>query len=300
MKKIVVLDTETTGLDPKKDRIVELAILYKEESGKDLGYFHQYFNPRKKLRQVIVDLIGVDDAFLKTKPLIGGYLDEIESALQGSTLIAHNASFDVRMLQAEFARHDRVFPQDVEVVDTLEIARRTLVLPSHKLDRLCDLFDVDRSGRIFHGALLDCELLWEVYKPLIALARAEAEKVDHLLGFEGRSCPDSPQDLAWQYLEAHRLSAHFERVKESRADALRRLLGESESMSADEFEIELKAITTTNWKGIVQAQLPGFDTKPFEKEGEGRLSVKFSKPAVETEAPSTDNEPPQDCLKEAA
>lgn len=286
-KRIIILDTETTGLDKKKDRIVELAMLEKSEAGQDVRTFHQYFKPgRKKLSAEVQKLLGFDESFLKDKPEIAGSLEEVSAWLTGAIVVAHNARFDMNMLEAEFERAKLPFPENVEVVDTLEIARRTLVLPNHKLDTLCDLFKVDRSGRIYHGALLDCELLWEVYGPLCTRAQQERLQIEALMracsaGFAGEGFAD----LATDYLQAHRLLGYFEHIKSDRAAQLREVMGDLSQIEQGGLMASLTESKTTDWKKIVQTHLPDFDTTPYQRSGERKLTVKFSK---ETEDETAD------------
>jgi DNA polymerase-3 subunit epsilon len=294
-RRVIILDTETTGLDKKKDRIVELAMLEKSENGQDLRFFHEYFKPgRKKLSEEVRKLLGFDESFLKDKPEIAGYLEQVGSWLAGSVVVAHNARFDMNMLEAEFERANLPFPANVEVVDTLEVARRTLLLPNHKLDTLCDVFNVDRSGRVYHGALLDCELLWEVYGPLLARAQQELLQVESLM--QASFAPDRGGDfsaLAIDYLQAHRLLGYFERIKTDRAAKIREVLGEQSGLEEDGFFAALTDSKTTDWKKIVQSQLPDFDTTPFQRTGESKLTVKFSKETVDAEAALTETDTDQ-------
>jgi len=164
----IVFDTETTGLDPGAgDRIVEIGcveLVNHIPSGKS---FHSYVNPERAIPPDAARVHGLDEAFLSDKPLFAAIADELLAFLDDAVLIAHNADFDVAFLNAELARTGRDAIVNERVVDTLMLARRKHPGGPNSLDALCARYTIDSTRRTFHGALLDAELLSEVYVELI-------------------------------------------------------------------------------------------------------------------------------------
>jgi DNA polymerase-3 subunit epsilon len=167
----VVLDTETTGLEVNKGhRIVEIGcveLLERRPTGRE---FHYYVNPQRAMDEGATAVSGITDDFLVDKPLFADVAEEFLAFIDGAELIAHNASFDMGFLSAEFAR----LPQPVRVVervsvlDTLLLAREKYPGQKNNLDALCKRLGVDNSHRDLHGALLDAQLLADVYLAMTA------------------------------------------------------------------------------------------------------------------------------------
>ncbi|ASM78330.1 DNA-directed DNA polymerase [Vitreoscilla filiformis] len=162
----IFLDTETTGLSPDAgDRVVELACV--EMDGRRLTgqHRHYYLNPERKNGEEAVRIHGLTDAFLADKPKFAEVADDFLAFVAGAELIIHNAAFDMGFLNAELKRLGRPpLSQTVAAVtDSLQMARETYPGKANSLDALCRRLEVDNSSRTFHGALLDCELLAEVY-----------------------------------------------------------------------------------------------------------------------------------------
>jgi len=167
----VVLDTETTGLEVNKGhRIVEIGcveLLERRPTGRE---FHYYVNPQRAMDEGATAVSGITDDFLVDKPLFADVAEELLAFIDGAELIAHNASFDMGFLSAEFAR----LPQPVRVVervsvlDTLLLAREKYPGQKNNLDALCKRLGVDNSHRDLHGALLDAQLLADVYLAMTA------------------------------------------------------------------------------------------------------------------------------------
>lgn len=162
----IVLDTETTGLEPSEGhRIIEIGCLEMIErrlTGRD---FHVYVNPERSVESGAMEVHGISDEFLADKPRFADVADEFIEFIRDSELIIHNAPFDVGFLNAELDRLDS--PTRVEthasILDTLTLARELHPGQRVSLDALCKRYEVDNSGRELHGALLDAELLAEVY-----------------------------------------------------------------------------------------------------------------------------------------
>lgn len=164
----IVFDTETTGIDPLKgDRIVEfgaLELVNHIPTGRSL---HLYINPERDVPAEVVAVHGLTTEFLADKPIFAEVVDEILTFIEDSTLVAHNANFDMMFLNAECARLGFPRIDKKRVVDTLAIARQKFPGAPASLDALCKRFNIDNSGRTLHGALLDSELLADVYLELL-------------------------------------------------------------------------------------------------------------------------------------
>jgi DNA polymerase-3 subunit epsilon len=164
----IVFDTETTGLDPLQgDRLVEIGcieLVNRFPTGKT---FHWYFNPQRDMPESALKIHGLSSEFLKDKPLFADKADELIGFLGDAPLVAHNAMFDLGFLNAELERAGRPPVNRERMVDTLVIARRKHPGGSNRLDDLCLRYAIDNSHRTKHGALLDAELLAEVYLELI-------------------------------------------------------------------------------------------------------------------------------------
>lgn len=163
----VCLDTETTGLDPADGhRVVEVACveLYNLlPTGREL---HFYCNPERDMPEEAMAVHGLSIEFLSDKPLFSDHAESFAAFMDGAKLIAHNADFDVRFLQAELVRCGR--PKlGSQVVDTLQLARRKFPGSPASLDALCRRFGIDLSERTKHGALIDTRLLAKVYLELM-------------------------------------------------------------------------------------------------------------------------------------
>jgi DNA polymerase III subunit epsilon len=170
----IVLDTETTGLDPfQGDRLVEIGcieLLNRIPTGQT---FHRYLNPERSMPEEAFAVHGLTDGFLKDKPLFAEVADEFIAFLGEAPLVIHNAAFDVGFLNAELERVGRPLIARERMIDTLMIARRKHPGGSNRLDDLCARYAIDNSRRTKHGALLDAELLAEVYVELIDARQAQ-------------------------------------------------------------------------------------------------------------------------------
>ena len=164
----IVLDTETTGLDPETgDRVVEIACVELINHLPTGNTYHQYLDPERPMAPEAEAIHGLGDAFLAGQPV---FADVVEAFLQfvgDARFVIHNAPFDIKFLDHELRRAGRPSFGLARAVDTLEMARRRFPGSPASLDALCKRFGVDGSGRIKHGALIDCELLAEVYLHLI-------------------------------------------------------------------------------------------------------------------------------------
>ena len=170
----IVLDTETTGLDPLRgDRLVEIGcveIFNRMPTGQS---YHVYINPERDMPAEAFAVHGLSTEFLATKPLFTDVVDEFLTFIADAPLVIHNASFDISFINAEL---DRIKLSPItrdRLVDTLLLARRKHPGVSNRLDDLCSRYAIDNSRRTKHGALLDAELLAEVYIDLIGARQSQ-------------------------------------------------------------------------------------------------------------------------------
>jgi DNA polymerase III subunit epsilon len=171
----IVFDTETTGLDPfQGDRMVEIGCIELVNRFPTGRTFHCYFNPERDMPEQAFKVHGLSIDFLKDKPAFGTKVDDLIAFLgDDAALVAHNAMFDLGFLNAEFERAGRAAVSRDRIVDTLLLARRKHPGGANRLDDLCVRYSIDNSRRTKHGALLDAELLAEVYIELIGARQAQ-------------------------------------------------------------------------------------------------------------------------------
>jgi DNA polymerase III subunit epsilon len=162
----IVLDTETTGLDPDEGhRIVEVACVELMNHLPTGRHFHSYVNPERAVTAEAAAIHGLEEAFLAQHPPFAAVADELLAFIDGAPLVIHNAEFDLRFLNAELRRLARP-PIAGAVIDTLALAKRRFPGAPASLDALCRRFAIDLSARDKHAAQLDCELLAAVYLEL--------------------------------------------------------------------------------------------------------------------------------------
>ena len=217
----VVLDTETTGLDPAAGhRLVEVACLELNNRVPTGRHFQRYLNPEREVPEEAFKIHGLGNDFLADKPRFAQVVEDFLAFLDEAPLVIHNAEFDLKFINAELGRTERpAIAPGRKVVDTIAIARRRFPGAPAGLDALCRRFEIDNSARTLHGALLDCELLAEVYleltggrQPGFDLAQqgraARATAPSARTPREPRAHPPTPDEL-----EAH--AAMVARLKDS-------------------------------------------------------------------------------------
>jgi DNA polymerase-3 subunit epsilon len=163
----VVLDTETTGLEPEAGhRIIEIGCVELVNRRSTQKSFHRYLNPERAVDQGALEVHGIDDDFLATQPLFAEVAADFIQFVDGAELVIHNADFDVAFINHELARVESL-PQDItqrcRILDTLALARRMHPGQRNSLDALAKRYEVDNSKRELHGALLDARILADVY-----------------------------------------------------------------------------------------------------------------------------------------
>jgi DNA polymerase-3 subunit epsilon len=194
----IIFDTETTGLESKNDRIIEIGgieLINHFPTGRTI---HLYINPQgRKVHPDALAVHGITDESLIDKPKFPEVVDQIREFFEGAKWVAHNATFDMGFINAEFARLgiEPVAPD--MVLDTLAMARRKHPMGPNSLDALCRRYGIDNSRREKHGALLDSELLAEVYIEMIggrqtALGFGSAQKVAEQIDVSDDSDVDAP------------------------------------------------------------------------------------------------------------
>jgi DNA polymerase III subunit epsilon len=169
----IILDTETTGLDPRSGhRIIEVACIEMVNRRLTGRHLHKYTNPEREIDEGAQAVHGISLEFLADKPKFADIADEFLEFINGAELVIHNAPFDLGFLNAELRRLDRVPVETIcsGVIDTLRMAKDLHPGKRNSLDALCERYEIDNSGRTLHGALLDTELLADVF---LAMTRGQ-------------------------------------------------------------------------------------------------------------------------------
>lgn len=217
----IIFDTETTGLDARLDRVIEIGgveLINRFPTGRT---FHHYINPQgREIHAEAESVHGIGMAQLADKPIFDAIAEEFLAFIDGARLVAHNASFDMGFINAELERLGHPAITADRVVDTLAIAKRKHPMGPNSLDALCRRYGIDNSRRTKHGALLDSEILAEVYIELIggkqaALSLEVVEEGPSVPGDEAVGVvvlPPRPRPLPPRLSEAER-AAHAELVK---------------------------------------------------------------------------------------
>ena len=164
----IVLDTETTGIDPKEGhRIIEIGCVEVVNRKLTGNHFHVYINPQREIEQEAIEVHGITNEYLADKPLFKDVASDFIAFIKGAQLVIHNAPFDVGFMDHEFAKepstHSVKTREICSVLDTLALAKRTHPGQKNNLDALCKRYGIDNSHRELHGALLDAEILADVY-----------------------------------------------------------------------------------------------------------------------------------------
>ncbi|MBX7482233.1 DNA polymerase III subunit epsilon [Qipengyuania qiaonensis] len=194
----IVFDTETTGLDPKAgDRMVEIGCIEMVNLVTTGNSYHAYFNPERDMPAGAEAVHGLSATFLSDKPLFRDLAEELLEFLGDSPLVAHNAGFDFGFLNAELALIEMKPVSTDRMVDTVALARKRHPGAKLSLDALCTRYGIDRSHRVKHGALLDAELLAQVYVELKGGRQIGLELAAEAARTAGvsatRSSPDGPR-----------------------------------------------------------------------------------------------------------
>jgi DNA polymerase III subunit epsilon len=182
----IIFDTETTGLDKTSDRVIEIGAVELANRFLTGRHFHVFINPQgKQVHPDAEKIHGISNAQLTDKPVFAEIVDDFLNFIDGAKLVAHNAQFDTEFINAEFSRLELPPVEPSIVIDTLQLARRKHPMGPNSLDGLCKRYNIDNSHRTLHGALLDAELLAEVYLELTgsrqaALGFGDAERISQI------------------------------------------------------------------------------------------------------------------------
>ena len=196
----IMLDTETTGLSAKGgDRIVEIGCLEVINLVPSGAHFHTYLNPKRDVPISASNVHGLTADFLADKPLFADIADALLEFIGDAPVVIHNAPFDIGFLSAEFAALKRAWPESIEIIDSLVMARKKFPGAPASLDALCKRFRVDNSERDKHGALLDATLLAEVYLhlrggPQASLADLEEDSNSGAKPDKNKKAPEPKQE----------------------------------------------------------------------------------------------------------
>ena len=221
----IVLDTETTGFDPETgDRIVEIGAVELMRHMPTGRTYHQYINPERAMPQEAFEVHGLGDDFLRDKPKFAEVGQAFLDFIGDAKLVIHNAAFDIKFLNAELRWMNLPQIPWEQAIDTLEIARKRFPGSPASLDALCRRFNIDNSSRTLHGALLDSEILAEVYLELIGGRQPDFALTTQSSGGTGESTEEwtarpRPTPLPPRVTEAE-AAAHAEFVKKLGDNAL--------------------------------------------------------------------------------
>ncbi|WP_045224211.1 DNA polymerase III subunit epsilon [Methyloterricola oryzae] len=229
----IVLDTETTGLNPEEGhRVIEIGcveILNRRLTG---NRFHVYINPEREIDPGAVEVHGLDNAFLADKPRFADIAQDFIAFVDGTELIIHNAPFDVGFLNAELGRLPDLKPvtDHCDVLDTLALARKKHPGQRNSLDALCKRYGVDNSQRELHGALLDAEILADVYLAMtggqaVLLLEGDADNPGDARLSTGAGLVRPARRAARLPLPVHHCQAHELEAHERRLDAIDKASG---------------------------------------------------------------------------
>ena len=217
----IVLDTETTGLEPELGhRIIEIGCVEMVERRLTGNNFHQYMQPDREIDRGAIEVHGITNEFVADKPRFRDLADDFMEYLRGAELIIHNAPFDVGFINHEFKRLDGVWDQlqaYCVITDTLAMAKKMHPGQRNSLDALCKRYEIDNSRRELHGALLDAEILAEVYLAMtggqaaLSLERSGAGADDGVPGVI-RRLPAGRPELRVIHATSTELKCHEERL----------------------------------------------------------------------------------------
>lgn len=279
----VVLDTETTGWSPDEgDRVIEIAAArFDPITGELTEKFHEYVNPGFPIEAQATAIHGISNEMLSDKPSFAEIAGKLARFVRGTKLVIHNAPFDVRFLNAEFekAGAEEVFETiPAQVVCTRRMAR--FCLPPQQpatLDALCDCFEVDRSIRTLHGALIDIALLAQVYLKLVPLNARREEAVNMLLPFpRGAELPLDKDLLGQAYAAIAQLIKLLQSEQERICAAIEPLL-HGVNYEHRDFIASFDTTTSTDWKKVEKTHLQGVDLSKYQEEFEPKLLLKATR-----------------------
>jgi DNA polymerase-3 subunit epsilon len=218
----IVLDTETTGLEPSQGhRIIEIGCVELVNRQLTGNHYHQYINPGREVEDGAIEVHGISNEFLANKPLFEDIVEDFIQFIEGAELIIHNAPFDVGFINHEFnllGRNHHPVDKICSVIDTLAMARKLHPGQKNNLDALCKRYDVENAHRELHGALLDAEILADVYLRMtggqvtLSLGQQGNESEEHAVQSIRRLPADRPP-LAVIKADEQENAAHQQRLQ---------------------------------------------------------------------------------------
>lgn len=266
---MIILDTEGTGLEFEKHYIAEIAALKYDEAGNLVGTYHQFIKPEISMPAEAEAVHGLSDAFLADKPSFKEVADEFLSFVESEVIVIHNANYDVGMLNAELKRSKKgKFDKAVmRVEDSLALARELFPCRENNLDALCERLGVDKSKRTLHGALIDCELLYEVYLRLLQVKderiKALNQFLPHPLG------EDIPNDIGSQlnlHVALAELEDQIKKYKERVRDTIEDFVGENKTdILLPHVSLKFSSRKNVNHKGLLDKYALGLSEADLEE-----------------------------------
>lgn len=221
----IVLDTETTGLDPKDGhRIIEIGCVELVNRKLTGRHFHQYINPQRDIEQSAIEVHGITNQFVADKPIFSAIASDFFTFVRGAELIIHNAAFDIGFIDHELSLlpgqpYGNIL-KHCTVIDTLQLARAKHPGQKNNLDALCKRYGIDNSHRELHGALLDAEILADVYlfmtggQTALSLAAEQGDDTEDASNQQViRRLPSVREKLRIIHATAHELEAHSKRLE---------------------------------------------------------------------------------------
>jgi len=267
--KHISLDTETTGIGPEIHRLVEIAAIeFDPVTGTPTGNtFYTLINPEREVPAEATAVHGKSLEDLKDAPVFADVADSLLEFVEGAHVVIHNAPFDVGFLETELKRAKRkALSKTIGMLtDTLAQSRRHVRAKVHTLDALCDRYGIDRTKRVLHGALIDCEMLAAVYPKLMRDVRALRDKLNGVLPFNlDAPMPESLEDLVLQHLQMAELIKLLESEQNARTDAIKKAVAGLPQVG-DFYTVEFAERTSTNWDRVTKDYLAGIDLAPYRK-----------------------------------
>ncbi len=217
----IVLDTETTGLEPKQGhRIIDIGCIELNNRRKTDNHYQQYLNPEREIDDGAYDVHGIGNKFLADKPVFADAAQEFIDFIRGSELIIHNAPFDIGFIDAELGRLGHQWGKVEDhcvVIDTLVMAREMHPGQKNNLDALCKRYEIDNSKREHHGALLDAQILLDVYLAMTGgqtlLLLSDEQSGNNQASTEVRKLDPNRPKLPVIKPNSEELEAHFKKLE---------------------------------------------------------------------------------------
>ena len=275
--KFIALDSETTGLVPGQDRIIEIAaVVFDPATGQPTGEsFHRDLDPEQEIPAEAVAIHGKTWDMLKGNPRFSDIALELVDFVKDANVVIHNANFDLRHLQAEFEKLNRPSLQSVvaEVTDTLKLARKFCKVSANDLDSLCAAYGVASAPRALHSALDDCNRVAAVFPHIAKEAQQRIAQLDAILPVPfGAPMPGSLIETAQRALAIDELIGFLTKEKNRYTDEVKNLVGGLDYVD-DYLEIKFSNTTKTDWAKITEEHLASVDLKPYQKKSP-RMTIK--------------------------